>query len=154
MYDQNNPGKQLTKEYADRRMSNEVLTEMAQCKGQSETHPSLSGNDEFANFELVETLLSSTAKAKFKTGSYVRQAYGVGQELPAKLVAIHLNMGCKAEPISTPGFHQPKKTIIIDHMLHRMTLKKIIKPFYQLPDLLVVPQTGIEPVRPFRVTGF
>jgi len=78
-------GKPLTKEYADRRMNNEPLTEMAQCKGQSETHPSLSGNDEFANFELVETLLSSTAKAKFQTGSYIRQAYGVGQELQAKL---------------------------------------------------------------------
>jgi hypothetical protein len=78
-------GKPLTKEYADRRMNNEPLTEMAQCKGQSETHPSLSGNDEFANFELVEILLSSTTKAKFKTGSYVRQAYGVGQEIQAKL---------------------------------------------------------------------
>jgi hypothetical protein len=78
-------GKLLTKEYADRRMTNEPLTEMAQGKGQSETHPALSGSDEFANFELVETLLSSTTKAKFSTGSYVRQAYGVGQELQAKL---------------------------------------------------------------------
>jgi hypothetical protein len=78
-------GKPLTKEYAERRMNNEPLTEMAQCKGQSETHPALSGNDEFANYELVETLLSSTAKAKFQTGSYIRQAYGVGQELQARL---------------------------------------------------------------------
>jgi len=78
-------GKPLTKEYADRRMNNEPLTEMAQCKGQSETHPSLSGNDEFANYELVETLLSSTTKAKFQKGSYIRQAYGVGQELQDKL---------------------------------------------------------------------
>ncbi len=78
-------GKPLTKAYADRRMNNEPLTEIAQGKGQSETHPSLSGNDEFANYELVETLLSSTAKAKFQKGSYIRQAYGVGQELQEKL---------------------------------------------------------------------
>ncbi|TPG45325.1 DUF3604 domain-containing protein [Flavobacterium pectinovorum] len=78
-------GKPLTKEYADRRMNNEPLTEIAQGKGQSETHPSLSGNDEFANYELVEILLSSSAKAKFQKGSYVRQAYGVGQELQEKL---------------------------------------------------------------------
>ncbi|HEV7424214.1 MAG TPA: DUF3604 domain-containing protein [Candidatus Paceibacterota bacterium] len=78
-------GKPLTKEYADRRMTNEPLTEMNQCKGQSETHPALSPNDEFANYELVEILLASTAKAKFKTGSYVRQAFGIGQELQTKL---------------------------------------------------------------------
>ncbi len=78
-------GKPLRKEYAERRMNNEPLTEINQGKGQSETHPELSPNDEFANFEIFETLLSSTAIAKFKTGSYVRQAYGVGQELQSKL---------------------------------------------------------------------
>ena len=78
-------GKPLTKEYADRRMLNEPLTEINQGKGTSDTHPTLSPNDEFANFEIFETLLSSTTIAKFKTGSYVRQAYGVGQELQAKL---------------------------------------------------------------------
>ena len=78
-------GKPLTKEYAVRRMLNEPLTEINQGKGTSDTHPTLSPNDEFANFEIFETLLSSTTIAKFKTGSYVRQAYGVGQELQAKL---------------------------------------------------------------------
>ncbi|MES1181642.1 MAG: DUF3604 domain-containing protein [Flavobacterium sp.] len=78
-------GKPLTKEYADRRMNNEPLTEINQGKGTSETRPELSPNDEFANFELFETLLSSTTKSKYKTGGYVRQAYGTGQELQAKL---------------------------------------------------------------------
>ena len=78
-------GKPLTKEYAVQRMNNEPLTEMMQGKGQSETHPRLSPNDEFANFELFEFLLGSSTKSKFKTGSYVRQAYGKGQELQATL---------------------------------------------------------------------
>lgn len=78
-------GKPLTKDYAERRMNNEPLTEINQGKGQSETRPELSPNDEFANFELFETLLSSTTISKYKTGGYVRQAYGVGQELQAKL---------------------------------------------------------------------
>jgi Protein of unknown function (DUF3604) len=78
-------GKPLTKEYADRRMSNEPLTEMNQGKGTSETRPELSPNDEFANYEVFEFLIGSPVKAKFKTGSYVRQAYGTGQELQAKL---------------------------------------------------------------------
>ena len=78
-------GKPLTKEYADRRMSNEPLTEMMQAKGQSETRPELSPNDEFANYEMFEFLLGSPVKSKYKTGGYVRQAYGTGQELQAKL---------------------------------------------------------------------
>ena len=86
-------GKPLTKEYAERRMSNEPLTEMNQGKGQSETHPGLSPNDEFANYELFEILLSSTIQAKYKTGSYIRQAYGVGQELQAKLGANPFKFG-------------------------------------------------------------
>ncbi len=80
-------GKPLTKEYAERRMSNEPLAEMNQGKGQSETHPDLSPNDEFANYELYEILLSSSVQAKYKTGSYIRQAYGVGQEQQAKIGA-------------------------------------------------------------------
>jgi hypothetical protein len=66
---------------------------MAQGKGQSETHPTLSPNDEFANFELFEILLSSTARANFNTGSYIRQAYGLGQELQAKLGANPFKFG-------------------------------------------------------------
>lgn len=78
-------GKPLTAAYAERRMANEPLTEMNQVKGQSETHPELSPNDEFANYELYELLLASSIKAKYQTGSYIRQAYGKGQELQATL---------------------------------------------------------------------
>jgi hypothetical protein len=80
-------GKPLSKEYAERRMLNEPLTEIEQGKGQSDTHPKLSPNDEFANFELWETLVGWPAPANFMKGSYVRQAYGVGQELYEKIGA-------------------------------------------------------------------
>lgn len=80
-------GKPLTREYADRRMANEPLAEIIQAKGQSDTIPALSPNDEFANFEIWKYKLDGRGIAKSATGSYLRQAYGVGQELQAKLGA-------------------------------------------------------------------
>ena len=70
----------LTKAYADQRMRNEPLVEVTQVKGTSETHPMLSPNDEFADFELVETLASTGIKGKNVAGSYARDAYRTGLE--------------------------------------------------------------------------
>ena len=46
-------GKPLTQDYAERRARWEVLQEVMQTKGNSETHPSLSPNDEFANYGIA-----------------------------------------------------------------------------------------------------
>ena len=78
-------GQPLTRDYAERRMVNEPLAEIIQGKGQSDTSPELSKNDEFAQFEMWKYLIGSSTFAKSATGSYLRQAYGVGQELQAKL---------------------------------------------------------------------
>ena len=75
-------GKPLTEEYAAMRSRYEPISEILQIKGSSETHPLLSSEDEFANFELLgESLFTgSNAEASVK-GSYLRDALRVGMEL-------------------------------------------------------------------------
>ena len=78
-------GKPLTAEYIETRTSNEPVYEVSQIKGTSETFPSLSPNDEFADFEIWDYILSSTnvTHPKHKKGSYARQAYLDGLSMAA-----------------------------------------------------------------------
>lgn len=70
-------GKSLEARDARRRIANEPLSEIVQSKGQSEAHPELSPADRFANFEVFPHLLASERVGKV-SGSYVREAYGLG----------------------------------------------------------------------------
>lgn len=73
-------GDPLDAAYANQRMRNEPLVEITQVKGTSETHPDLSPNDEFANFEIFDNLLGVYVVSKTQ-GSYVREAYQNGLKL-------------------------------------------------------------------------
>jgi len=85
MYDWNTlDGRPIDIAYAQLRAENEPLSEIAQNKGASETHPLLSPNDEFANYEIFDTLLISQQKSK-PEGSYVRDALSRGLVLQRKL---------------------------------------------------------------------
>ena len=70
-------GDPIDARYAKRRALNEPLTEMVQTKGASETHPSLSPNDEFADFEMFPNLIGTSIVSKVKHG-YIRQALTAG----------------------------------------------------------------------------
>ncbi|MEH6552363.1 MAG: DUF3604 domain-containing protein [Pseudomonadales bacterium] len=70
-------GNAIDQEYADQRLRNEPLVEITQVKGTSETHPLLSKNDEWANFEIFP-LRTSTRIPSDPPGSYVRNAWQRG----------------------------------------------------------------------------
>ena len=71
-------GRKMTASYADARGRNEPVVEITQTKGTSETHPSLSPNDEFAGFELFLTFPGSPAPVTQFAGGYVRDALKTG----------------------------------------------------------------------------
>jgi hypothetical protein len=69
--------------YAEQRMRNEPLVENTQVKGTSDTHPLLSPNDEWANYEIMPLRVASNLTSQ-APGSYVRDAYLRGLELAEK----------------------------------------------------------------------
>src|SRR5262249_6991511 len=75
-------GRPIDQAWAEARTRNEPLAEMKQVKGQSETTPALSPNDEFAGYEVFVWQLLGAKGAPREYGSYIRQAYkdGVAME--------------------------------------------------------------------------
>ena len=76
-------GETMDEAFARKRMRNEPVAEISQIKGTSETHPSLSPNDEWAGFQIVRYYLNRTANSHpisvFK-GGYFRDALKTGLE--------------------------------------------------------------------------
>lgn len=83
-------GGPMTAAYAKRRARLEPVVEITQIKGDSEAHPFLSPNDEFAGFgvagwELSNLLGNEAKKPSMYGGEYVREALKRGLMLEAKL---------------------------------------------------------------------
>ncbi|MBE9550304.1 MAG: DUF3604 domain-containing protein [Proteobacteria bacterium] len=81
-------GKKLNKNYVEERARWEPLYEVTQIKGDGETHPFLSKNDEFADYETwdVGNLdLSVLKKDDMLKGEYAREALKMGLQLEEKL---------------------------------------------------------------------
>lgn len=76
-------GGALDSAYADQRMRNEPLVEIAQVKGASDTHPMLSPNDEWADFEIMSVRVAGGGYSE-PSGSYIREAYLNGLKLDAE----------------------------------------------------------------------
>ncbi|MGB0288793.1 DUF3604 domain-containing protein, partial [Aequoribacter sp.] len=67
-------GNPMGEDYVTQRMRNEPIVEITQVKGTSDTHPALSKNDEWADFEIMPFRVATTLPSA-PPGSYVRDAY-------------------------------------------------------------------------------
>ncbi len=89
-------GAPITRAYAEQRMRWEPVAEITQIKGDSETHPSLSPDDEFADFEGYEFYIQKTdggyAYAPGK-GDFVRSGLKTGLEVEAAVGANPFKFG-------------------------------------------------------------
>ncbi len=92
-------GKPFTKDYAERRARWEVLQEVMQTKGASETHPALSPNDEFADFGIAGweygnlTLEGSPLTREMMPTNYLRSGLLQGMLHEARLGANPFKFG-------------------------------------------------------------
>ena len=83
MYDwTDSDGRPIDEAYARRRLLNEPISEIAQMKGQSEVHPALAPNDEFASFELFDQTFDG--RRSDPAGSTIRDAYGRGMVIEGR----------------------------------------------------------------------
>lgn len=82
-------GGPMSAEYARRRATREPLVEITQIKGDSESHPYMSPNDEFASYgdvgwELGNLSMSELTTPEMQPGSYVREALKRGMLIEAR----------------------------------------------------------------------
>ena len=82
-------GGPMTAEYARRRAAREPVVEITQIKGDSEAHPFLSPNDEFAGFgtagwDIGNLTLQAAKKPQDYAGEYIREALKRGLAIEAK----------------------------------------------------------------------
>jgi hypothetical protein len=75
-------GEPITAAYAERRLANERLLEVAQNKGTSETLPELSPGDAFAGFEILRL---AAEEGRDPAGGYARQALARGLAIEASI---------------------------------------------------------------------
>src|SRR6185312_7009860 len=85
-------GRPIDEAYALERALTKPLVEIAQTKGDSETTPQLSPNDEFANFEIMDRVYKGETTPN-QHGSYVREAWGRGLVIQSKVGANPFKMG-------------------------------------------------------------
>ena len=128
-------GNPLTRKYAETRAQWEPVVEVTQMKGDGETHPYLSPNDEFANFERWDRGnldLSADKKPEMLQYEYARSALKLGLKLESQVGVNPYKFGL----IGSTDSHTSLATADSDNF------------FGKLPPMNLLPSAGNTP-RPF-----
>jgi hypothetical protein len=93
--DRTSSGKRLTRDYAERRMRWEPVYEVTQMKGDGEAHPSLSPNDEFADYGTWDkgSFGPEPKTPEMLPREYAREAYKRGLQYEDRLGANPFKFG-------------------------------------------------------------
>lgn len=81
-------GEPITEAYAKTRLEWEPVAEITQIKGDSETHPTLSPDDEFADFETYRFYIQNSEQDyvyEAKKGDYIRSGLKIGLKIEEKV---------------------------------------------------------------------
>ena len=119
-------GKSLTKDYAERRARFDVLQEMIQTKGNSETHPALSPNDEFADFGIAGweygnlTLTDKPLSVEMMPTNYLRGGLLRGLEQEQKLGVNPFKFGV----VGSTDVHNSLTAIEEDNFFGKMPIQE------------------------------
>jgi hypothetical protein len=102
-------GNPLTREYAETRMRWEPLYEVTQYKGDSETHPYLSPDDEFSDFETwdkANLAMLEAHKDEYYRTEYARSALQLGLQQDSEIGVNPFKFGMIGSTDSHTGFPQ------------------------------------------------
>lgn len=118
-------GEPIDKDYAEKRMKWERSVEITQIKGDSETHPVLSPNDEFANFETYDFALTPDGARPAPTkADYVRSGLKRGLELEKKIGTNPYKVGFVGSTDSHTGLSAVEETNFAGKGQHDATPEK------------------------------
>lgn len=103
-------GEDISAEYAKRRLKWEPVSEITQFKGDSETHPIVSPDDEFADFETYTHYIQQSAEEYKPTAAdYARPALRLGLALEQKLGTNPYQFGMIGSTDSHSGLSTPEE---------------------------------------------
>ena len=135
-------------EYAAARMRNEQLFELTQIKGTSEVYPTMSPNDEFADFEVWDYTLSPDAvPPRNRLGGYAREAVirGMRYELEGR------GNPFKYGFIGDSDTHNAAASIEEDNYTGKFGFEQ--EPRHRLEGPPGVPESAIQQVQRFSSGG-
>jgi hypothetical protein len=119
-------GRPLSKDYAERRARFDVLQEIVQTKGASETHPLLAPNDEFANFGTAGweygnlTLTDKPLSREMMPTNYTRAGLMRGLEQEGKLGVNPFKFGV----VGSTDVHNSLTAIEEDNFFGKMPIQE------------------------------